>query len=98
MFHQLLRDSRLPPACVPDRAGRLIVAALAPHRVGGAVTVDRQAEVVAEREAESARQNVVVAGGVLREPGFAAPTRTTVGRTAVICIPEPPRGMTRFRH
>src|SRR5271166_2831362 len=84
-------------ARVPDRPGRLVVSSFAPDGVGRAVIVDGESEVVSERKAEAAGQNVVVALDRAGEPGFRAPGRAAVRGTTIKSVPQWTIGVGRFR-
>src|SRR5215469_2368369 len=88
--------SRLPSAGVPDRSGRFVVSAFTPHGMSRTIAVDRQAEVVSEREAESARKNVVVPADRSRELRLPTPTRAAVRRGTIKRVPQPMIRTPRF--
>src|SRR5689334_5479266 len=73
----------------PGAAGTVVVGALAPRHVTGAVTVHRHAEVVAVGEPEAGAALVQRPGSAVRQPDRAAPRGTAVRRRPV---PDVPRG------
>src|ERR1035438_1467455 len=91
------RGCRLSALSVPDRTGRLVIEALAPDHLRGTLAVDGEAEVVSEGEAETIRQDVVVASHRPGELALGVPRGAAVGGTAVVGVPERKIQMARFR-
>src|SRR6266496_1824853 len=70
----------LAAARVPDGTGRLVVAAFAPDDMSHTIAVNCDAEIISERKAKAARQNVVVACDRPGEPHFSIPGGAAIGR------------------
>ena len=51
----------LSAVSVPDRAGRFVIPAFAPNRVGCSFAVNGDAEIIAEGKTKAAGKNIVVA-------------------------------------
>src|SRR5437879_12375277 len=79
--------AELSSARIPDRSGRLIVHALAPHHVGILVVVDGDSEVVSEGEVETFLADIAIAGDIARELRLIRPGRAAVIGTTVVGVP-----------
>src|SRR5205807_6507171 len=62
--------------------------AFPPNGVCGALVVDGQAEVIAEREAEARGKNVIIEASWTRELRFGRPGGSAISRTTIVGIPQ----------